>query len=654
MKLRLKSGACFNSALTHRDHAITRKAKPMDPQLLDYYNQELTYMREASAEFAHQHPKIARRLGMQGVEVADPYVERLIESFCFLSARMRIKLDAEFPRFSQRMLEVVYPNYVAPTPSMAVAQLHPNTQEGDFSKGFAVPRDTAFFAKVPEGETTACEFRSGQDVTLWPVEIVSAKLAGAPPDIPALERYLPPTVQVAGSLRIQLRVTGELNFCDLKGLDRLPIYLSGDEQVASHLFELLHASAVATLTGVPGQMADRPHVVTQNALVHEGLAPTQSLMPLPWNSWHGHNLLHEYFACPSRFYFFALQGLAPGLSRIQGKLAEVVVLLTQDTAKLRGLVDKDQFALFCTPVINLFERRTDRIEMKTGQSEFHLVPDRSRPMDLEVFSVQEMSGQKAETTQELIFRPLFQTLNQDEGNHGRYFSLRREARLASDNARKYGTRTPYVGTEVFVSLVDQHEAPYAESLRYLSVQALLTNRDLPRLVPRNGRSDLSVKDSVPVSAVGLVRAPSQPRAPFAQGEMAWRLIRQLNFNYLPLMDMNHREGAQALRDMLRLFVGTDDLVAARQVEGLIGSRITPVTRRLPGNGPLVYGRGVQCELTVDEDAFSGVSPYLLGLVLEHYLARHVSINVFTQTRLESMQRGQVASWPVRMGTRGVV
>lgn len=626
----------------------------MDPQLLDYYNQELTYMREAAGEFADLHPKIARRLGLQGVEVADPYVERLIESFCFMSARMRIKLDAEFPRFSQRMLEVVYPNYVAPTPSMAVAQLHPNVKEGDFSKGFAVPRGTAFFAKVPDGETTSCEFRSGQDVSLWPIEIVSAKLAGSPPDIPALERYLPPTVQVAGSLRIQLRVTGELNFCDLKGLDRLPIYLSGDEQVASHVFELLHAGAVASLTGVPGNMADHPHVVTQNALVHEGLGTDQSLLPLTWNTWHGHNLLHEYFACPSRFYFFALQGLAPGLSRIQGKVAEVVVLLTQDTSKLRGLVDKNQFALFCTPVVNLFEKRTDRIELTPGHTEFHLIPDRSRPMDLEVFSVQEMSAQKADTTQELVFRPMFQTLNQDEGNHGRYFSLRREGRLASDNARKYGTRTPYVGTDVFVSLVDQHEAPYAESLRYLSVQALMTNRDLPRLVPRNGVSDLSVKDSLPLSSVGLVRPPSQPRAPFAQGETAWRLIRQLNFNYLPLMDMDARQGAQALRDMLRLFVGADDAIASKQVEGLIGSRITPVTRRLPGTGPLVYGRGVQCDITVDEDAFSGISPYLLGVVLEHYLARHVSINVFTQSRLESMQRGQVASWPVRMGTRGVV
>lgn len=151
-----------------------------------------------------------------------------------------------------------------------------------------------------------------------------------------------------------------------------------------------------------------------------------------------------------------------------------------------------------------------------------------------------------------------------------------------------------------------------------------------------------------------MRAPSPPKAPFAQGETAWRLIRQLNFNYLPLVDMDARQGAQALRDMLRLYVNADDHIMRRQIDALIGSDVTPVTRRLPGSGPLVYGRGSQCDLMVDEDGFSGVSPYLFGLVLEHYLARHVSINNFTQTRLNSMQRGLIHQWPVRMGTRGTV
>jgi len=626
----------------------------MDPQLLDYYNKELIYMREMAGEFAAAHPKIARRLGMHGVEVKDPYVERLIESFSFMSARMQIKLDAEFPRFTQRLLEVLYPNYLSPTPSMAVARLAPSVTEGDFTRGFVVPRGTAFHAQVPAGEQTPCEFRSSQDVTLWPIEIADAKLTGAPPDIPALERYVPPHVQVTGALRLRLRMVGELNFSDLTGLDRLPVYLQGNEQVASHLFELLHTSAVATFIGEPGRLMQRPHVVTQGALVHEGLEPGQGLLPLEWNTFHGHNLLHEYFACPQRFYFFALTQLAPGLSRVAGKEAEVLVLLTKPPGALGGLVDAGQFALFCTPVVNLFERRTDRIEIDSAQPEFHLVPDRSRPLDFEVYAVKRIRGQQAQTTAALDFRPLYQTLNEDEGNYGRYFSVRREPRLESDTARKYGTRTPYIGTEVFISLVDQHEAPYAESIHHLSVTALLTNRDLPGLVPRNGRNDLMVADSIPVTGVGLIRAPSAPKSPFAQREMAWRLIRQLGFNHLPLAGMPHREGAQALRDMLRLFVATDDEAQRRQIDSLVGSRIEPVTRRLPGAGPLIYGRGVRCTLSVDEEGLSGTSPYLFGLVLEHYLARHVSVNVFTQTVLESMQRGTVASWPVRMGGRGIV
>lgn len=561
-------------------------------------------MRESAGEFAALHPKIARRLGMQGIEVADPYVERLIEAFCFMSARMRIKLDAEFPRFTQRLLEVIYPNYVSPTPSMAVAQLHPSINEGDFSKGFLVPRDTSFFSRIPAGEETACQFRSSQDVVLWPIEIVSAKLGGPPPDIPSAERFLPPHVSVQGSLRLRLRIRGELNFADLKGLDRLPIYLAGDDQTASHLYELLHGSAVASLIGLPGDMANNPHVVTNAALTQEGMESAQSLLPLTWNAWHGHNLLHEYFSCPARFYFFALQGLAAGLSRINGKEAEIIILLTKAPGPLTGLVDEKQFALFCTPIINLFPYRTDRLEIQPGQTEVHLVPDRSRPLDYEIFSVMQMTGQVVGSNQAPIFRPMYQTLNQDEGNHGKYFSLRREARLMSDSARKYGTRTSYVGTEVFVSLVDQHEAPYSESLRYLSVEAMVTNRDLPRLIPRDGVDDLLVADSFPVKSIGLIRPPSAPKPPFAQGELAWRLIRQLGFNYLPLADMPQREGAQALRDMLRLFINSDDVVADKQIASLIGSQIAPVTKRLPGNGPLIYGRGVECTLTVDEGTVS--------------------------------------------------
>lgn len=393
----------------------------------------------------------------------------------------------------------------------------------------------------------------------------------------------------------------------------------------------------------------------QQPVMYEGLEPDQGLLPLAWNVFHGHNLLHEYFACPERFYFFTPTGLSAGLQKIDGGVAEIVILLNRLPPDwLIHQTNAAQFSLFCTPVINLFPRVTARIDVTHSTTEQHLVVDRTHPLDYEVFSVQEVEGLETDTTRKMAFRPLYHTRNNDEGNHGRYFSLRREPRRLSENARRYGTRTPYTGSEVFLSLVDQYEAPYPENLRHITITAMVTNRDLPCLIARNGRDDLTVDAAIPVAGVGLIRPPRSPQPPLAEREMAWRLIRQLSFNYLPLADLDHRTGGQALRDLLNLFIPAHDSPQSRQVRSLIGCKTTPVTRRLPGSGLLVYGRGVSCELTVDEEGFSGISPYLFGLVLEHYIARHVSINTFSQMTLHSMQRGKIMTWPVRAGQRGSV
>jgi type VI secretion system protein ImpG len=626
----------------------------MDPQLLKYYSEELIYMRSMANEFAASHPKIAKRLGMQGIEIADPYVERLIEAFCFLSARMRIKLDAEFPNFTQRLLEVIYPNYISPTPSMAVAQFHPDEKAGDLTKGFKINKHTSLFGKVPESEQTACEFRTSMDVTLWPIEITEAKLAGIPPDLPSLSKELPPHIKPEACLRFQLQTTNGIKFSEIKNLDNLPIYLCGNEQIASHLYELLLTSSVATFLAPINKMSDSAHAVTTNALVSVGMALEDSLLPCPWSSFHGHNLIHEYFANPNKFYFVGLQHLSEGFKKIDDTHAELIIILTKHNTNLMNLIDKTQFALYCSPIINLFPKRTDRVEVNSKSVEHHIIADRSRPMDFEIFSIEKIVGQVAQTSQDMEFRPLFQTLRQDEGNHGRYFSIRREARQTSDSSRKYGTRTSYVGSEAFISLVDQSQAPYSEDVRYLSVQALLTNRDLPRLIPRNGLSDLSMHDSAPIKSIGLIRAPSSPIVSPARGELAWKLIRQLGFNHIPLHDLTHRDGAKALREMLNLFVNKDDKVMQNQINGLISTRLKPVVSRIPGSGPLVYGRGVECELTIDEDQLSGISPFLLGSILQQYFTKHVSVNTFTQTKLTSIQRGDIHVWPPIMGARGIV
>lgn len=610
-------------------------------------------MKEMSREFAEKHPKIASRLGMHGIEVADPYVERLIEAFCFLSARTQLKLDAEFPKFTQRLLDIVYPNYNSPTPSMGVVQLKPNANEGDLTQGYLVPKGSAFHTDILPGETTRCEFRSGQDTTLWPIEISAARLTSVPPDLPNFEKYRINPSQLKGAIRIKLRLKGDRVFSQLTGLDQLPVYIDGDERIVSHIFELLHTSNVAMIIRSGG--ANSQDVIINHApLAFEGLKPDQTLLPLSWNMFHGHNLIHEYFSCRQRFYFFTLTQLAKAFKYNQTNEAEIIILLNRLPQDLIGHVESSKFLLFCTPVINLFPKVVDRIEVNRALNAFHVVPDRSRPLDFEIFSVSKVLGQQAEKSEEVIFNPLYQTRHCDSGNFGRYFSVRREVRAKENSKRKYETRTLYQGTEVYVSLVDQQEAPYSDDIRYLAVEALVTNRDLPRLIPRSGNFDLTMSDAVPVEGAAFICQPSAPRAPFALGESAWRLIRQLSFNYLPLSDMEHNPGGESLRNMLRLFINESDHQSTAQIDSLVGCKSEPVIRRLPGDGLLVYGRGVCCTLTVDEEGFSGISPYLFGLIMENYLSRHAAINIFTELELHTLQRGLVARWKGRPGKRGAL
>ena len=218
----------------------------MDPRLLDYYNSELLHLRETAAEFGREFPKIAGRLALEGAgECADPYVERLLEGFAFLAARVQLKIDSEFPTFTQHLLEMVFPGFLAPVPSIAMVRFEPELAEAGLAEGLEVPRDSILRARPSNapGASTACEFRTAHGVKLWPIELVEAKYLAYPPELPR-ELQLPQKVQAA--VRLRLRATAGLRFSSI-ALDRLPIHFSGNPGVASRLHEALLASALGVL-----------------------------------------------------------------------------------------------------------------------------------------------------------------------------------------------------------------------------------------------------------------------------------------------------------------------------------------------------------------------------------------------------------------------
>jgi type VI secretion system protein ImpG len=623
----------------------------MDARLLDYYNRELTYMHELGAEFAQRYPKIAGRLGMRGIEVSDPYVERLLEGFSFLTARIQLKMDAEFPRFSQRLLEVVYPNFLAPLPAMGVVQIDGNLNEGSLKAGYELPRHTILRGRMIKGEQTACEFRTGHAVTLWPIKITQASIGPVPAEIahamPAVAR------QAKSAITIKLEAVGGARFAEMP-LDRLEFFLSGAELHALRVLELaVHHSVGTVCRSGPGSTA-RIVPLGDEAIRHEGFDPEQALLPYDARSFQGYRLLHEYFAFPDRYLFFSVKNLRAAAAAMSGTTMEIVILLDRADSDLERLVDARHFSLFCTPIINLVPRRSDRIPVGPGQHEHHAVIDRTRPRDFEIFTVERVTGHMASGSEEREFRPFLGSFAADDGDFGSYFSLRREPRLVSDRARAQGTRTSYTGSEVYVSLVDQHDAPFPHSLRHITIDALCTNRDLPLLLPTGLESDFTLRVSAPVRAVRILRGPSRPYPALAEGALTWRLISHLGLNYLSLTDVDATQGAAALREMLDLYGNLADPAVRRQIQGVRSMALAPVFRRLPEPGPIVFGRGVEIALKIDEVAFSGSSPYLFGAVLEQFFRRHVSLNAFTEFALSSLQRGEIARWMPRIGRRPAV
>jgi type VI secretion system protein ImpG len=619
----------------------------MDPRLLQYYNLELQHLRETGAEFAQQFPKIAARLGMHGLEVADPYVERLLEGVAFLAARVQLKLDAEFPRFTQALLEVVYPHYLAPTPAMLVAQFKPDMNDPNLGAGPSVPRGSTL-SGLQADDATACEFRTAHDITLWPVEIVSANYFSFAPDLPL--NALPIAQRIRGGLRIRLKSAG-MKFSQT-AIDRLTFYLGGRDDVANKLYELCLAAGLGTLVWPSTSATPRPEFLPES-IRPVGFTDGEALLPVTLRSFQGYRLLQEYFSFPHRFRFFELTGLSRALRRVDADQVELVVLLSRGDAALESVVDASNLALFCTPTINLFHKRADRIQISESAHEYHVVADRTRPLDFEIYQVTSVEGHGIGTESEQPFLPFYAAYSTDEASQqSAYFTTRREPRLVTAASRRRGVRSSYIGTEVFLSLVDAAQAPYSGDLRQLSIEALCTNRDLVLQMPVGiGAGDLSLDMAAPVASVRVVSGPSSPYAPLADGAVSWRAISHLAMNYLSLTQSTPDEGAAALRDLLELYAASGDVNARRQIEGIRSVRVGRVVRRLRQPGPLAFGRGLEINLSVDELAFEGASAYLLGAVLDRYFARHVSINSFTETVLRSDARGEISRWGIQQGAR---
>jgi type VI secretion system protein ImpG len=619
----------------------------MSDELLPYYERELTYLRRMGAEFADKYPKIASRLILEEDKCEDPHVERLIEASAFLAARIHRKLDDELPEITDSLLDVLYPHYLAPIPSMSIVQFTLEAAQAKLQTGQTIARGSTLSSRPVDG--TPCKFRTCYPITIWPVEVASARFE--PPAGIGLQASDVRTV-----LRLELQTVGGAPLPDLfekisesekRPIDRIRFFLHGEGQVAYSLYEFLFNNVLRVeLRSAGGRRGPAPIVLQPGCLRAVGFGRDEGMLPYTDRSFIGYRLLQEYFTFPEKFLFVDLCQLSKAVAAGFGDRIEVLIHLNREFP-LEKSVNAQTFRLNCAPIVNLFRQVAEPIQLTHLQTEYRVVPDVSRQSAMEVYAVDAVTNLAPYNERPTVFQPFYSFKHGADRENQRafWYAHRRQSQRKDDT-----------GTEVYLSLVDLDFNPTLPGVESLTVTAKCTNRDLPARLPfGNAAGDFQLEGPGLFTAIRCLRKPTQTMRPQLRRSLQWRLISHLSLNYLSLVEQEGGSGPEALREILMLYDFADSAATRRQIAGIRQVKARRVFRTVGSLLGASFVRGVQVELEFDEQQYVGSGVFLLATVLERFLALYASMNSFVQLVAVTQQReGVLKRWPPRAGEQVLI
>lgn len=606
----------------------------MNDRLYGFYNSELEALRGLGGQFARAHTKIAGRLRLSPDAVDDPHVARLIESVAFIAARLRLKLDDDFPEIAESLLEFLYPHYLAPIPALAVAQVD---FPPDLKQAIVLPRGTNVETDPVEGDI--CRFRTTQEVSLWPVRVTAAALTGRPLVAPPC-----PHVEAPASLRLVLETLDPgVTFTDL-GFDSLRFYLRAPWRQAVALYRLLLTECVEVA------IADHPEdrsatFLGRDAIRAVGFEAEEAVLPPAPRAHPAYRLLTELFAYPQKFLFVDLTRISARTLRQAGNRLEIFVYLSRHAADLERACAPGTFALACTPLVNLFPQPAEPITLTHAAREYPIVPDSRRHATREVYAVERVTlTDRAGQTRDAV--PLF----------GRTLTGAHEAGADEAGALFWQLRRRHLpeggeGTDARLALVDAEASPASPTDAVLSIDTTCLNRDLPARLPYGGDQPV-LKVLRGPGEVGRLRAltPFTPTLRLEPGDgLLWRLVSHLTLGHLSLS--NAEGGPEALREILRLYDYRDAPETRSLIDAIVSVTHRRTTARVAEGG---LARGLDIEVEIDRRFAEPGAAFLLGQVLDRFFGLYVNLNSFT--RLTLRERGAavpIKTWAPRSGAKAL-
>jgi type VI secretion system protein ImpG len=613
----------------------------MREELLEYYERELAYLRQLGGKFAEKYPRVASRLLLEPDRCDDPHVERLLEAFAFLAARIHLRVDDDFPEVTSALLGLVAPHYLRPIPSMTVVECQVDPEQGKQTAGKVMPRGTAIATKrLVDGQP--CRFRTAYPVELWPFTVGECEWRQP-------ERIADP-VRVpgaAGVLRMRLQCARDVSFNQLNPA-RVAFHLTGETNVVHTLYELLCRNCISILVRNPQQRGGKAIPVPLARLRPMGFEENESLLPFPRRSFDGYRLIQEYFTFPEKFLFFELGGLSAIAQAGCGDSADVLFFCSRFDRPERGQdleagVSARTLRLGCTPVINLYSQVAEPILITHTKHEYRIIPNARRQESVEVHSIDEVLASNTTRRESIPLEPLYSYRFQARKESGRTYwhAIRRR--------NEVGEREP---STMHLAVVDVDGVLTEPNAEVLTVRCSCSDFDLPSRLPFGlEEGDFAAEEFPVIRQITALRRPTPSYdPPRAKGQL-WRLVSQLSLNYLSLTE----EGCSSLQEILRLHNFTDSSYLENQIGGISQISSRPhfaIMQSVYGNLP---ARGTRVEVEFDERQFVGGGVYLFGNILDRFLGCYTSINSFCQLAARTSQRKEpLGEWPPRAGYKPLI
>ena len=573
-----------------------------------FYQAELTYLRELGREFAATNPALAGLFAERG---ADPDVDRLLEGFAFLTARIRERLDDAMPEVVEHLCQLTLPQYVRTLPAVSVVEFSPAARA--LKGSHKIPAGAELGSRAVQD--TTCLFRTTRELALLPVSVSGVQLD--------------PSLESAPKIRVSLSTT-EVGTAVLPLHGSLRFFLHGGPSQSAQLL-LWMARHLRSVTCVVGeQKLELGRDVVRLTSVAEG----GSVFPWPEFAPEDMKLVLEYFTQPSLMLFFDVIGL----EKLTGRLAQSFDLVFQfdRPPKLPERIEKESMRLHCVPVVNLFETTAEPIRREIGSNEHIVRAAGLSPRAADVFQVTRVTGIRPKTPPtEYPAYYTFATSAQPEARP--YYWIRRAISPIDE------------GLDTYLSVGQPRDSAPQYPDETLSVDLVCTNRNLPTEL-RVGDISVATQRSPTVAPFKNIVAVSRPVRPAIGSELGWRFIAHVAVNQRSLSDPT------ALRALLGLynFPDTVDVQLGRanrlRVEAIRSVKMDAAKRLLDH----IPTRGVRTRLEIDETAFAGLGDlHLFGCTLDAFFASQAPVNTFHELVVVAHPSGATLEWTPRSGIEPV-